>query len=238
MKIVAIGDTHGRDKWKKIVEQNQDADKIIFVGDYFDSFDIPYRQQMDNFLDILSFRRDNPEKVVTLLGNHEFHYIAPSEFYSGYQDKYSIVIGDIVQRAIKEDLIKPCHIEGRFIFTHAGITKTWAENNSIQSFNKPAREMWAMLKNCPEVFNFTPSTSLDNYGDSITQPPIWVRPRALLSDLFENMEVEEDYIQVVGHTHQDHIEVGGDVIFIDAIANNEYLIINDGAPEVGIIKYE
>jgi predicted phosphodiesterase len=40
MKIVAIGDIHGRDYWKQIIEQEQDADVFVFVGDYFDSFTI------------------------------------------------------------------------------------------------------------------------------------------------------------------------------------------------------
>ncbi|MFM7767039.1 MAG: hypothetical protein ACKO9S_04160 [Bacteroidota bacterium] len=36
-KIVAIGDIPGRDVWKKIVKSHQDADRIIFIGDYFDA---------------------------------------------------------------------------------------------------------------------------------------------------------------------------------------------------------
>jgi len=41
MKTIILGDTHGRDLWKQIVEIENDADRIIFLGDYFDSFDIP-----------------------------------------------------------------------------------------------------------------------------------------------------------------------------------------------------
>ena len=39
MKTIVIGDIHGRDVWKEIVFQEQ-ADRVIFIGDYFDSFDI------------------------------------------------------------------------------------------------------------------------------------------------------------------------------------------------------
>ena len=39
-KVIVLGDTHGRDIWKKIVEANPDADLFIFIGDYFDSFNI------------------------------------------------------------------------------------------------------------------------------------------------------------------------------------------------------
>ena len=35
MKLIAIGDTHGRDVWKKIVnkELREGVDKIIFIGE-------------------------------------------------------------------------------------------------------------------------------------------------------------------------------------------------------------
>ena len=52
MKTIVIGDIHGRDVWKKIVE-HENADKVIFIGDYFDSFDIPSSDQINNFLDII-----------------------------------------------------------------------------------------------------------------------------------------------------------------------------------------
>ena len=34
--IIAIGDIHGRDTWKVIVEANPDS-KVIFIADYFDT---------------------------------------------------------------------------------------------------------------------------------------------------------------------------------------------------------
>ena len=36
MKIISIGDLHGKDVWKQIDPANYD--KIIFVGDYTDDF--------------------------------------------------------------------------------------------------------------------------------------------------------------------------------------------------------
>jgi predicted phosphodiesterase len=39
MKIVTLGDTHGRDIWKTIVKIEEDFDKFIFIGDYFDTRD-------------------------------------------------------------------------------------------------------------------------------------------------------------------------------------------------------
>ena len=38
-KIVAIWDIHWMDIWEKIVEKESDASKIIFIWDYFDSYE-------------------------------------------------------------------------------------------------------------------------------------------------------------------------------------------------------
>ena len=60
MKLVAIGDIHGRDIWKQIVETEQ-PNTVVFVGDYFDSFDIPGKTQIDNFKNIIQWKHDNPQ---------------------------------------------------------------------------------------------------------------------------------------------------------------------------------
>ena len=36
-KTIYIGDIHGRDVWEEIVEKHDNADHIVFIGDYFDS---------------------------------------------------------------------------------------------------------------------------------------------------------------------------------------------------------
>jgi predicted phosphodiesterase len=39
MKIVVLGDIHGRDIWKEIVAEDYDADCFVFLGDYVSSHD-------------------------------------------------------------------------------------------------------------------------------------------------------------------------------------------------------
>ena len=76
MKIVALGDTHGRDMWKTIVKIEEDFDKLLFIGDYFDTRDdIDASTQIQNFKEILEFKKENPDKVILLIGNHDFHYL-------------------------------------------------------------------------------------------------------------------------------------------------------------------
>lgn len=50
-RIIAFGDIHGRMNWKTITSKN-DFNKVIFIGDYFDSHDrVSAQQQMENFRD-------------------------------------------------------------------------------------------------------------------------------------------------------------------------------------------
>ena len=46
MNLLAVGDLHGRDYWKKIIPG--DHDRIVFTGDYADSFDIFPEKILEN----------------------------------------------------------------------------------------------------------------------------------------------------------------------------------------------
>jgi len=78
-KNIYIGDIHGRDIWEQIVEEHKDANNIVFIGDYFDSFDIPGVVQLKNAQEIIEFKKeqelDPTKKVYLLIGNHDIHYM-------------------------------------------------------------------------------------------------------------------------------------------------------------------
>ena len=73
--IVVIGDIHGRDTWKDIVKRHPNAYKFVFVGDFFDSFKLSVEVMLNNFKEISDFKKENPDKVILLCGNHDFHYL-------------------------------------------------------------------------------------------------------------------------------------------------------------------
>lgn len=74
-KIIVIGDIHGRNTWMDVINQEVTYDKVIFLGDYFDSKEIFPRQWIDNFKEIVQLKRNNPDGVVLLIGNHDYHYM-------------------------------------------------------------------------------------------------------------------------------------------------------------------
>ena len=98
MKTIIIGDIHGRDAWKQIINQEQDADRVIFVGDYFDSFDVPGLIQIQNFQDIIEFKTTSKSEVVLLIGNHDYHYFPEigENGCSGYQTRMAPSINHII----------------------------------------------------------------------------------------------------------------------------------------------
>jgi hypothetical protein len=224
MKIVALGDTHGRDIWKKIVKVEEDFDKFIFVGDYFDSReDIDASTQIKNFKEILTFKKENPDKVILIIGNHDFHYLKGcGETYSGYQQYAAVDINEVLQPALTSGHLQICHVFDEYIFSHAGLTQTWCENNEIDLFNIEESVNVKFMESM-ESFKFEYGENLDRSGDDITQSPIWVRIPSLLKDMVKG------FTYVIGHTTIREMHMTNSVIAIDCLGTSkEYLVIQNG----------
>jgi hypothetical protein len=226
MKIVAVGDTHGRSKWKEIVNVEKDFDKFIFIGDYFDAKDGGYsaNRQIENFKDIVEFKRNNPDKVILLIGNHDFHYLnGVNEEYSSFQWSYRKDINDVLQPVVDEGLIQMCYQYNKYFFSHAGITKTWCNNNNINS-NNLVNDINNLFRDDVTRFRFTMGENDSYGGNDVTQPPIWVRPQSLVKDMVDGI------ICVVGHTQVKEVTVmeENNLILIDCLGtNDDYLVIEN-----------
>jgi len=224
MKTVVLGDIHGRSVWKDIIHK-ENPDRIIFIGDYFDSYEKDNNaiQQMNNFNEIIQLKKTFNKEIILLIGNHDYHYMrGVAEHYSGYQPLHRINIEELLFTNMI--YLQMCYVMDNIFFTHAGITKTFLERNNIKigSFSYIENSLNDLIVYKPSSFAFC---GYDIYGDDITQSPIWVRPKSLLEDGIDNI------IQIVGHTYVRHIQitsVGNKTFyFIDAISNNEYLTIID-----------
>ena len=181
----AIGDVHGRPFWKSYIKK--EFKEFYFTGDYFDSFDIPFIKQYDNFAAICKeARADN--RIKLCLGNHDYHYLygVHNQAYSGFQDYNCKKISAVLEDNI--DLMQIIYVtEDKFLISHAGVTSWFF--NSIGG-KEPDDINRAFIKN-RNVLNFN---GYNMYGDDITQSPIWVRPRSLQKDHLSG------YSQIVGHT--------------------------------------
>jgi len=249
MKLVAIGDIHGRDIWKQIVAKEHDADEFVFVGDYFDSFTIKGVDQINNFLDIIEFRNTSIyHKVTLLIGNHDYHYYPGIDETgtSGYQTLLAPSIKHVVSD--NKQYLQAAYQSGEFVFTHAGLSSEWLDD-SIEDWNVDN-----VVEKVNELFQYQPSKiayrsfkqvgdqvyGVSGYGDEIFQGPMWIRPKSLMKANYDTLR--NQIIQVVGHTSQDIIDIkgmstGGRYYFIDTLPR-EYLIVEDGVVSLGKLENE
>jgi len=239
MKTVIIGDIHGRTTWKLIYEMEK-PDRFIFVGDYFDSFDIKGVDQLSNFQDIIEFKKSGVCEVILLIGNHDHHYFPEigDTGTSGFQHllapSISYVVGENRQH------LQMAYQMDEYLFTHAGASSVymdqvfgeggWKVDNIAESLNE-------LFKYKPRSFEFgshalmNKMSYLDPYGDSEDQSSIWIRPRALMKANKDTLR--KKVIQVVGHTQQEQIDkkggaTGGRYYYIDTLGTSgEYIVIDD-----------
>ena len=238
MKTVAIGDIHGRTIWKDIVAK-ESADKVVFIGDYFDSYDdYTAAEQMHNFKEIIEFKESGESEVILLIGNHCKHYIDGSEHYSGYQAGAAAAINDLFHNNLHH--LQMCYQMDEFLFSHAGVSHDWLElhskeykDNNDADVAQIVNDLWEFT---PRAFKFA---GWDPYGDSVISSPIWIRPRSLI---VSNRETLRDrFIQVVGHTQVKRMDregnaTGGRYHLIDTLGTSrEYLIIEDDEVKFGTI---
>lgn len=223
MKIIAVGDIHGRHNWRDVVA-NHHFDKIVFIGDYFDSFTIPGDAQIENFRDIIKYKELYPDRVVLLIGNHDLHYLDMNERYSGYQKGYQYMIRSEVEANLHH--LQMCYAHQEFLFTHAGVTRTWARmcDIDLDNIEQSINDRW---KYKPTSFIFLPGPKGDGFGDEICQGPLWVRPKSLMQDAVPG------WCHVVGHTAHRTILMKDTCIFVDVLDySQEILVIEDGEAKI------
>jgi len=235
MKIIAIGDIHGRQNWKLIPGLDQ-ADRVVFVGDYFDSFYIDGNTQIENFSDIIAYKKANPKKVRLLLGNHDYHYL-PKVFgrYSGYNGIFASQYQKLLCDAIADGLIKIAWFKQGIMFSHAGISKEWLSKRGFDTSQKNADAIQGfvntLLHQDIHCFDFTSGPKDDPYGNETCQGPLWIRPESLVKCTI-------DFPQVFGHTQHVGLKPRGikNLINIDSLEYGQYLIIEDGKMSVGKVS--
>ena len=251
MKLVAIGDIHGRDIWKQIIAKEQDADEFVFVGDYFDSFTVKGPDQINNFLDIIEFKKQSKVPVILLVGNHDHHY------YPGVDDSgtsgYQTLLAPSIKHVVDDNKqhLQAAYQVGEFVFTHAGLSSEWLDD-TIEDWNADN-----VVEKVNELFQYQPGKiayrsykqvgdqvyGAQGYGNEAFQGPIWIRPSALMTA--NKKTLRKKIIQIVGHTPQDNIDIegkstGGRYYFIDTLEYNQgqYLIVKDGVVSLGILDNE
>lgn len=129
--MIIIPDVHGRTFWKDVVKGNEDK-PIIFLGDYVDPYKdegVNYTATIDNFKEILKFKRKHKKNVILLLGNHDLSYVLEGMPKVRYDYMGSAEIKKLFKENI--DFFKILHEETingkRYIFSHSGVLPKWLD---------------------------------------------------------------------------------------------------------------
>jgi predicted phosphodiesterase len=223
-KIVVIGDIHGCNKWKQVMQAHGDATEFVFIGDYFDSFTRNHAECISNFKEIIKWKEGSKIKVTMLIGNHDFHYMSDcGGRYGGWSAWHAAEIGELLRE--NKHHLQVAYSSGRYLFSHAGISKEWYEsvfpdNSRSGDIADQVNELWSYDK---RSFNHT---GMDVYGDDSGEGPMWIRPKSLISS-----PLHDSWIQIVGHTHMHQIKHDDNHYFIDTLPY-EYLCIENGVPVI------
>ena len=221
-QVLVIGDIHGRTIYRDIIEK-ESPDQVIFLGDFASSHhNISPEKQIEEFDWVINYKQQHPNTII-LRGNHDTeamgYYWAecyPKAYgYDMWAERKQIWLDNTQWVYIDEDL--------KTIFSHAGVSQIWMHNSRIKSVYE--------INNLEpsELFGFTPESLFDNFGNSVTQPPTWIRPQSLC----KCNVIEWD--QVVGHTPvtTDIINIrkatkkNRNIWLCDALDMSKYLIIDD-----------
>jgi len=197
--IGAIGDFHGRNCWKKFLNENPQINRWVFMGDYTDSFTVSDVDIRVNLLEIIKLKKANPDKVELLIGNHDFNYMFREDgfFCSGFRPNMKESLWAIFNENKK--LFNVAYQEKDYLFTHAGIHSLWYLNN------KEAMDMFDgnYADKLNQAFNsrYYPifyDVSRPRGGTSPAGSPLWADKSETVIDRFP-------VHQIVGHSRVNDI---------------------------------
>lgn len=226
-KLLIIPDVHCREFWKKPVEEvlRDSKAKIVFLGDYLDGYpdeweDDEYRNRgLENFKDIIELKRNNPNRIELLVGNHD------CEYFSGYCREVRMDYENVyeIRKLFRDnmdlfDIAYETHVgEKNFILSHASIL----EENWVNVHG----ELFATFPTARKLNNYFHGRSgksdlffkaLGDYsrsrggwmnGDVASM--IWADIRDTYTE-FKDFPATNDYIQIFGHTQLKYAVTFGD----------------------------
>ena len=231
METAVIGDIHGR--IEVMVAALAKHDRVVFVGDYVDSFD---RTKLDQTLCLtMALKEHNGDSIICLRGNHEESYIDPDARCSGWNHIMNTHIMSI--RGEVQALPVYTWVDG-ILITHAGISQHFIDevlvDKYLYSSNLETTELVSRYLNCA----FHQEVGYARGGQKSCGGLMWC-------DFFEEFGPVAGLRQIFGHTgyrpilrdkdSPDGLRQGkgvltdGDNWNVDCLDHcTEYVVITDG----------
>ena len=201
MKVLAVGDLHGKDCWKKI--DPAVYDHVVFVGDYVDSLDLPGGKMRDNLSEVIDFKKEHPEKITLLLGNHDIQYSEYPDYHcSGFNARMQKDYTELFRE--NKSLFRVAVQFGDYLFTHAGLSYGFVKHNL-----KPWRDQIIEKSiNVADLLNRLQDSDQQEILHTVSEVRGGIEPYGGITwaDFSEtSTDLLPGYHQVVGHTRQREI---------------------------------
>jgi predicted phosphodiesterase len=226
-KFVSIGDIHGSNRWKLllfgtvtptkdlIISIMQSIDKVIFVGDYTDSYETD-EPIVENLKEILNFKNDYYDKVILLWGNHDVYYYTMNygrDNVTGSRDEMLHDLNQIFRQNYR--YFQFSYQYKNYIWTHAGIHRGWFEHyvmpkikgnkesrfreylNGSESISDILNIMWELQDD--SIFMCSHKRTKGGWGRKVGGP-LWAsREEISTKPIF-------GYHQIIGHSNLEKIK--------------------------------
>lgn len=238
-KYLIIPDVHGREFWKEPVKdwlENTD-NPVIFLGDYLDPYvyeGVSCQSSLENFKEIVNIKEEFEDRVILLVGNHDWQYIVDCSSHSRFDYLNCKEIRNIFLN--HASFFKLAHFDvvgdRNVIFSHAGINPSWLVHNSDTIFGdlseKGDDELYSDItfetvkdrfdgadintfKGNAKMLEALWKVSVHRGGSDMTSSFLWC-------DLFEMLSEDHklNAIQIFGHSQREQNPVrGGDCYDLD-----------------------
>ena len=213
--MIIIPDVHGRDFWMKPVEEKLGKEHIIFLGDYLDHYEGEWVRREDvfpRFEMILRLKKEHPDDVTLLLGNHDLHYVDRrlnggrfDIVHAGRNRAALLGNADLFQMAYEMPIGS-----ARLLFTHAGVQAAWlARHRETLDIGHAAdiadslNRMWRDESRRPDLMLILNDVPYSRWGRCRYGSPIWND----VDDFTEGKEELPGYVQIFGHSQQESAPV-------------------------------
>lgn len=218
MKVLSIGDIHGNTDWKCPLlgydptsntgckTTINDFDKVVFIGDYVDSFHVNNHIMKQNLEEIIELKKKHSNKVVLLLGNHDLQYLFSVEKHecSGYRPGMRYVFEKLFRDNLY--LFQVSYQYKNYIWTHAGIHRGWYRfrfKPFVDKFWGDDQHKLTLSEQLNEAFEmneeFLYDVGLSRGGSHDVGGPFWADRSEVYRKPIEN------YHQIVGHSRVEKI---------------------------------
>lgn len=209
--MIIIPDIHGRNFWKKHVEDNLGKEHIVFLGDYLDPYEdeqIAPWEVFPQLEEIVTLKEKNSDSVTLLLGNHDIHYLTEK----GRGGRYDYIRGTqikhfLIEHADSFQLTLSSEIGGKqFLFSHAGILAGWMEHNkeylddaTPETIGTVLNNMWHDRSSWPVLFSLLADVPYSRWGRAEYGSPTWSDVDDMRTDAPELPGI----YQIFGHSQQE-----------------------------------